>query len=327
MANQTNQTTTDDMDDDEIILDTAAEQAAPIALPPEDDDFDADAPLTEDERALLSEEELAILDGAEGDAAQTETADTDPAPGAATETAPAVAPAATAQELPPRPEVDAEAARAKVENADAAREAAFTAYEDGETTRDEYLAQMKRIDQEVAESRADLALIARHEQAEEAAFTARVESFKADATAYLKEFAFLTDEAHITAFDRHVRAVTAAHSERMGNRAMLEMAHKLYATEAEALGQALPAVPAARTTTQKATTTTPEPGKPKLAPKPQAPVTLRTIPAAAISETAQTRYAAIQARLDAVDGDPWAAERIMLSLSPEEREAFASMDL
>ena len=219
-------------------------------------------------------------------------------------------------------------------DAKAARQEALDKWQDGDMTNDELQEAIEAAEQAKEEAR-----LAAQEQAERAkaeeAFEARKASFMQDARAYLTtDYPDLAKPEHLQEFDRHVRSVTASpRFEGKSNREMLEAAHKLYAAEADVLGIAVPALKrAAKSDAKTDTKPAPKaeaPAKPRRAPKPEVVPTLAKVPAAATNSAADGKWGSVAARYAQADrdGDVAAMERIMASLSPEEAEAFASMDI
>ena len=273
---------------------------------PEDPQVDtpADETTPEEDLRLLSDEERAALEDA--DTLDEEDTGEGEAPDAGEEPAPVADPAPQAP-AEAAPAVDPEAVQAALAEAEQAKEAAFDKYEDGELTRAEYLAELKRIDTEYAGAAAAAALEARQMQE-------RVAGFKQEAIAYLTAVPALKDPAHLEAFDAHVRAVTGdPRSANLTFRQMLEMAHARYAAEAAYLGVTVPPVPSGKPAAQKT------------AQKAEPPVTLARVPAAAVTSASDGKWGQLQKAVD--EGDAATVERIMAGLTEAEREAFASMDV
>lgn len=303
---------------------------------PEDED-DGLGEIGESDLARLSDEERAAMaedDGDEGDP-EAEEDDEDAGEQAEDEAEPAAAaaeddaPPPVAEEEAPQPEpaprepepdlTDAFAAiTAEVKDA---RAKLFENYNDGEMTREEYLEQIDALDQQ-AEAKKSAAR-------EEALWEQTRTAFLAEAKTYMaaEANAYLRDPAHIEGYDRHVRAVTASPAyDGMTHRQKLDLAHRLYRTEAEALGKELPA-PAAKPA-PKAEGPKPE-AKAEAKPrpkKPDPPRTIRDIPAAGAARVNDSRWGELQERIDNAT-DPYELERVMASMSDEEREAFASADV
>lgn len=301
---------------------------------PEGDEFDESdlARLTDEERAALEDDQDEGEDGEEG---QTETDEkTPPAVTEADESEPPITSAPPdAPVLPPRPEVDVEAAQTIIDEAKAAREKAFERYEDGEVTREEYLKEQQDIADREAAAKADLKLVEVYEKAVEDAATAQFDayrdSFNRAATTYLTEHPGLIDEAHVNAYDQHVKDILGNEALRakLDQRQILELAHKRYLVEAEALG--IKAPPLEKVTPAPDPQADPKAAKPKAPPppseKPPLPVTIQTMPSAGLSNTRDTRFGQLQDLLEKADAVE--AERIMASLTPEERDHFASLDI
>lgn len=316
--------------------------------PEEDDDIDPLAPLDQDDgdaepldpeaesldgalsdhdRSLLSDEELAALDGEaddDDDGEQPEVADALEAETAAPATTDAPAQATAAPQTPADPGTPPgdDAINAADEGLKAAKEqqkTILTRYDDGEITaaeRDEALA---ALTPEIGRHAAVLDAAQRH-------FEAQKTTFRDAAVAYLTEFGFLATDDHVTAFDRHVRQVTASPlSDGLSAREKLETAHRAYEAEVALYGKSLP-MPAPKVQVGEQ----PKPqktGKRELAPKPQAPVLLRNLPTSAATATSDGKYGQLQAAYEAIPLEDVAGrERFLARMSAEEREAFASMD-
>lgn len=305
-------------------------------LAPLDDD-DITGPLSDHEKGLLSDEELAALtddeEGDEGDGdAQVETA----AAAVATET-PAVAtqpaaPQAEAAKVAPASDAISEeavtAAETALEDLRTKRTAINTRYDDGEMTAAERDAEQRAIDDQIG---THAAVIARAEDS----YKQQVATFKDEAVAYFAEVPFLSEAGHIEAFDRIVRQVSASPlAEGLTFRQMLETAHRRYEAEAALYGVALPQpapkVGAATAKIEPAPASAPAPAvkpKPALAAKPEAPVTLRNVPAAAITGTSEGKYSSMEEQFNAIpEADVRGRERFLARMSAEEREFFSSAD-
>lgn len=275
---------------------------------------------------LLTDDELAALDGdddAEEDDPEPEPAavqDDDPAP--AGDPAESQAPQAQPQAF----ELTAEQIDQINAEAKAARQELLDKWGDGDLTNEELHAAVEETEQ-LKENARQAAL----EQAEQAkadeAFEARKASFTETARAYLtKDYPDLAKPEHLAEFDRHVRSVTASpRFDGKSNREMLEAAHKLYAAEAEVLGIE---VPAPKRAAKRAADPAPEP-KPAKRTKPEVVPTLARVPAAATNSAADGKWGSVAARYAEAErnGDVSGMEKIMGSLSEDEREAFASMDI
>lgn len=298
------------------------------------DDYDIRAELDEHDRHVLdqlTDEELAALAGDDEDDPDAEEDQGDDGEAAASaaqdeEGAGNEEPDAPAQAQPVSVELSEEEIAQINEAAKAARKEAMDKWRDGDLTDDELQEQMDAADQAREAARQQI-ILDRQQQAEDEAFEKRQAAFHDVARDYLtKDYPELADKAHLAEFDRHVRSVTA--SLRFADktpRQMLEAAHKLYLAEAEALGISAPPLKIAA----KNAADDPKGSEKPVAParKPQRPVvpTLARVPAAATNSAADGKWGSIQARFDAA-ATADEREAIMASLSPEEAEAFASMD-
>ena len=328
-----------DQDDDLPILadddQTTNQEGADDSDDPDDsgDEYDIRAEMDDSDNhvlGLLTDDELAALNGDDED----EGGDPEDEPAAAQEDEPATAGDPTedqaAQAQPQSFELSQEQIDQINADAKAARQEALDKWRDGDMTDEELQEAIDAAEQSKEEAR-----LAAQEQAEQAmaeeAFEARKASFMEDARAYLTtDYPDLAKPEHLQEFDRHVRSVTASpRFEGKSNREMLEAAHRLYAAEAEVLGIAVPALKGAAKSDAKPTPKAEAPAKPRRADKPEVVPTLARVPAAAANNAADGKWGSIAARYQAADrdGDVAAMERIMASLSDEEREAFASMDI
>jgi hypothetical protein len=155
------------------------------------------------------------------------------------------------------------------------------------------------------------------------------DAFISAAKGYFSEHPDLATQAHAQAYDRHVRAITGdPRYQNLTHRQMLEAAHRLYAAEAEVLGVDVPAPkgkakPAAEQA-QAQPKQEPAPA-PRKRPGDKAPVTLANVPNAAPVSVSDGKYSALAQRLESAGPEEY--ERILGSMSPEEAEAFASMDV
>lgn len=308
MSDQTTPPEDDDLDVDPL---------APLDdIPGEQDDLDTGTDLNDYDRTLLSEEELAALEGEEEDD------DAAPADPVATET-PAPAPAQAGETPAQQPAPVAtltdeaiDAAEAGMEAAKAAQKKVMEDYDDGELTAAERDEKMAELNDQIAEHGGVL------RQAQEA-FNAAKASFADTAKAYLAANPFLMEEEHLTAFDKMVREVSVSPlSTGKTHEQILAAAHRRYRADAAAFGTDLPEPVLSQPTAQPAV---PKP-KTTLAPKAAPPRTLQAIPPAAITGTSDGKYSSVQQQIDA-STDPYEIERLMARMTQEEREAFASMDV
>ena len=284
--------------------------------------------LTDDELAALNADDETEEDEPEPEPEPVAAEDDDPAPAGdpAEDQAPQAQPQAFELTEEQIDQINAEAK--------AARQEALDKWRDGDLTDDELQTAIDEAEQLKENARQAAIEQAERAKAEEA-FEARKASFIEDARTYLsKDYPDLAKPEHLAEFDRHVRSVTASpRFEGKSNREMLEAAHRLYAAEAEVLGITVPALKrAAKSAAEPAPKPEPKaetPAKPRRAPKPEVVPTLARVPAAATNSAADGKWGSIAARYQAADrdGDVAAMERIMASLSDEEREAFASMDI
>ena len=276
--------------------------------------------LSDEERAALFDDEAGDDDpeGQEGDADAADEGNSEGQPAdqeASNDDAPDDAADITGTQGTDLASLDAE-----LEALEAAKVAAFDAWEDGDMTREEYLEKVKEIDTTTKDTVSKRAVAESQEQA-------LITSFINTAGVYFNENPDLATEEHKYAFDRHVRAVTgSAQYQHMTHRQMLEAAHKLYAAEADVLGIDVPAFKAAKA---KAA---PVPDDPKVEtpkkrarPGDKAPRTLANVPNAASVSVSDGKYSSIAQKLENADAAEY--ERIFGSMSPDEAEAFASMDV
>jgi hypothetical protein len=330
-----------DQDDDLPILaddDTdqpEAQDTANAATDADDDqEYDALADMADDEQhilGLMSDEELAALRGEDDD--EGDEGD-DPAPAQAGDDGTAIDSAAEDAPVASQPaqvELTTEQLADIDRRVKEARTEARKAWQDGDLTDEEFDA---AIDQAEA-LRQTAAQELMQESAEDAAereFLQRKEAFVPVAKEYLtKDFPALASAEHLEGFDRHVRAVTSnpLHAGKTP-RQQLDLARKLYVAEVEDVldvtalrgaGKAPAAKPAA-TPAPKPTVATTQAAKP---PKREVVPTLARVPAAAANLTSDGKYGALQAEFDAADAA--GREKLMARMSPEEREAFASLDV
>lgn len=310
----------DDVTEDQVQADQAQaeEDQTEIEDAPSDDEE-----WTEEDMRLLSDEERAALFGDDegtGDADETDEGDDQGEP-AAQATGDDTAQDDTdiiGTQVPDLAALDAE-----IEALDAAKVAALDEWEEGNLSRDEYLAKLAEIDAVSKETIAQRAVAEAQEQAV-------YESFIGTAKSYFGEFPALATKDHAEAYDRHVRSVTGNPAyQHMTHRQMLEAAHKLYAAEAEVLGVADVPAPegkakAAPAPAPEAKAADPAPAR-KPRPGDKAPVTLRNVPNAAPVSASDGKYSSLAQRLESASAEEY--ERILGSMSPDEAEAFASMDV
>lgn len=315
------------------MTDTTAEIEVPKPVIPADDEF------SEDDMRLLTDEERAALlagddDGEEDEGAEQEAEGEDAGEEGSDESEPAAEAAAKAEpedQPEPEPEPRAEARppeslpdtaglTEKLSAIEADREKLMEQFEDGDLTRDEYKAKLADLAKGEREAVKALAVAEAQQQA-------IADAFYGEVRAYAQAYPELLDPngPHIEHFDRHVRAVTGSDAyAHMSYRQMLEAAHTLYEAEAKVLGNE--AVPMKGAAPAKAEAPKAEAPKPEKRKRPEPPITLAKVPAAAPVQVADGKFNALQQRLDAAETAE-EIERIMMSLSPEEAEAFASMDL
>jgi hypothetical protein len=312
----------DDVTEDQVQADQAQ---AEDDLPEIEDAPGDDEEWTEEDMRLLSDEERAALfgdDEGEGDADEADEGDAEDEPAAQAASDDAAQDDTDSMVGTQAP--DPAALDAEIEALDAAKVAAFDDFEEGNLSRDEYLAKLAEID---GVSKQTIAQRAVAESQEQAVYTA----FIGTAKGYFGEFPDLATTAHEEAYDRHVRSVTGNPAyQHMTHRQMLEAAHTLYAAEASVLGVDVPAPkgkakPApAPAPEAKAADPAPAPAR-KPRPGDKAPVTLRNVPNAAPVSASDGKYSSLAQRLE--NAGPEEYERIMGSMSPDEAEAFASMDV
>lgn len=308
---------TEDLTRDDQIEGEAGEAEADLADMTDDADT---GEVTEEELDALTEEERAAL--AEGD--EDGDGDGDGDDGAADDAPPADAAAAqddtTNGDAQPDPEpvkVDPAVTEKILSQAKADKKALFAQYEDGELTRDQYLEGLEKIDTESANAAAQAALEVQQEAQE-------YEAWQKEARGYLAEVPELSTEAHLQAFDAHVRRVTNdPASAKLSYRQMLEKAHRYYLADQPEVATPIPALPASR---RAGAAPKKEAAPAPAAQRPEPPITLARIPSAVPSAVSDGRYGQLQ---KAVDDAQTAeeVERIMAGMTEAEREAFASMDV
>ena len=292
------------------------------------DEYDIRDELDDNDRHvldLLTDEERAALDDVEGDddtEGATDDEQGDDAPPIAEEIEPA-----TESEAKPQAPVSADLTdedRARIREATQAKQdAALEAWRDGDMT-DEELREAMGAALEAAEQERAAILAEKQLAAEEVEFERRQAEFTEVAKGYLTaEYPALASADHLPRFNQLVGGVSV--DPRMQGktpRQILEAAHKLYQVEADIHGFEIPKLKASGAK---------EPATPDAKParKPQREVvpTLARIPAAAANSVADGKWSALQAKFDAVAHDPSAQERLLRTLSPEEMEAWASMDV
>lgn len=309
-----------------------------------EDDYDIISELEDDERHILdmlTDEEREALGVGDDDDGDPDPAEEDPDGEADEPAQPEDDAAATNETAYNRAtEEDAPPQSADLSDDDisqidadikAQRAALREKWRDGDLTDQEFDDQ----DDALAASRESAIAAAREQkaqQAEEQAREALQSALIEEARALVaKHPDFLANgKEHLMGLDRHVRAV--AESPRyagMSAKDMMGAAMRLYVAEGEAMGFevpgaadfAKPARPAARNKQQKAQQEAP---KPKTA-KPEPPKTLARVPAAATNSTVDGKWGALQHIMKTGTVDE--QERAMASLSDEEREIFASMDI
>lgn len=316
------QTPADEDLDDDIDPQVSVDEATDLP-----EDTEAEGPLSDHERGLLSEEELAALEGDNGDEDGDDGVQPAPADALAAET-PAPAPA-PAQPAAPQPEQAPaaqpvatdltdeaiDAAEAGLQAAKDGRKAILDQYDDGELTAAERDAKMGELDDQIAQHAATLRVA-------EDAFNATKASFAQTAKGYLEANSILLDDAHLLNFDKMVREVSVSPlAIGKTHEQILAAAHRRYKADAAAFGIDIPD-PVLGSAASK-----PQ-AKPQatLAPKAEPPRTLMAIPPAAVTGTSDGRYSSIQQEIDATD-DPYVIEKLMSRMTEAEREAFASMDV
>jgi hypothetical protein len=315
-----NQTPADEDLDDDIDPQVSVDEATDLP-----EDTEAEGPLSDHERGLLSEEELAALEGDDGNEDGDDGVQPAPADALAAETpAPAPAqPAAPQPEQAPAAQPVAtdltdeaiDAAEAGLQAAKDGRKAILDQYDDGELTAAERDAKMGELDDQIAQHAATLRVA-------EDAFNATKASFAQTAKGYLEANSILLDDAHLQNFDKMVREVSVSPlAIGKTHEQILAAAHRRYKADAAAFGIDIPepVLGAAASKPQAKPQTT-------LAPKAAPPRTLMAIPPAAVTGTSDGRYSSIQQEIDATD-DPYVIEKLMSRMTEAEREAFASMDV
>jgi len=269
------------------------EEREAIAGGDDDEDEDED----EDDGAIVTD-----MDQNEGDA------DVKAQPVEAPETAPlatAEPKAAPRAPAPVAPE-DLSPLVRKLDDAKAAREEAWSGYQDGDLDEDEYRAAINAADVAADNARDELAMARARpavqqqlvQQAEDQRWDAAVEKFKAAEPAL-----FAPDR--VSGFNAHVQFLTE-HRPDLSFEGALKLAKTLYTAEAEEMGKPM----------------TPAPGpKPGRGPRPGAPKTLALAPQASAATIDDGRYSGVDRLLET--GDPMGAEAAMARMTDAEFDAYA----
>ncbi|WP_104019121.1 hypothetical protein [Roseovarius nitratireducens] len=192
-------------------------------------------------------------------------------------------------------------------------------YDDGDLSRDELREQQAAL-QEKIDSAVEGRAIARKQLADE------TEQWNDAVSKYLTDYEGLKSEGVIAAFDAEVRAVTS--NPALANRSFKEqlaIAHRRLVSTADDLGlKDVPPIkgqepaPQPQPQPQQQRATDPRGDDLRTPPK-----TLARVPASDMSDTGDSKYAALQRVVDT--GKPEEVERAMAQLSDEERDIFSSM--
>ena len=327
--------TKDPREDEDVPLMTDEDQQQDTEAAAEDstddagDEYDIRDELDDYDRHVLdqlTDEELAALAGDDEDESEEEPEEADPAEAQADaedEGDEAASPHAPQDTSAPPVTVglnDEDRQRIK-DAAKAARAEARQKWQDGDLTDEELDAAFDAAD-DAAEQEREAILAEKQQAAADAEFERFRADFMQEARKYLsQDYPELGDhKTHLPDFDRHVNIVTgSAKYAGMTPRQMLEAAHRLYIAEGEVLGVSVPPLKGSK----PADTKEPQP-KPKA--KRNVVPTLAKVPAAATNTAADGKWGNLQARFDAcTTADEM--EKLMMSLTPDEMEAFASMDV
>jgi hypothetical protein len=312
-------------DDDQVTEQTEGDDVSDDADLGEE--YDALADMAEDEKyllSLMSEEELAALRGEEHE--EGEDGDNDAAvaldDAAATQGDPAAQADAGKAAQPAPVELTADQLAQIDARVKAARSAAMAQWRDGDLTDEELDEAMEAADALRHTAKAELEQQAQAQLSDQE-FEQFRQAFLAEAKSYLTtDYPLLASADHMAGFDRHVLSVTAnpIHASKTP-RQMLDLARKLYVAEVEGVLDVTALRDKGKPDTPKQDKQpAPAPAKPKSEVVP----TLARVPAAATNATSDGKYGALQAAFDRADAA--GKEAIMARLSPEEAEAFASMD-
>ncbi len=304
-----------------------------IAQARDDDDEDGIpahilARMTPEERTALNDSDDADDYDDEGDPeeepgeeVEVVDEDDDPAP-TATEAAPAPATGepvqeqAADEEVVVFPDADPDELDAKINGLKGDLKTARTKFDDGETTSDEYDAEVERITEAMADARAE-------KREAEKAIQRYQDTWKTTVQAYAGQNPILFSDAHMAGFDREVKTVTRDPAfDGLSHRAKLDLARERYRVTAAATGNPLPDAPAAeKPKPEKKKSHGPKSGLGKI------PPTLANVPAADSAGVGNGRWSQIQALMNDPNTPPQQIEKIMRSMSREERDALSSADI
>lgn len=285
--------------------------------------------ITDDEKAILTEEELAALD--DSDVVETEdTDDNDDDDGddaSASEPAPAAEPApaepAAAQpeaeddddDVPPAQapageRLDPQAVQQKLDDIEKQRGELATKLDDGDLTTAEYTKALDTLAEQKHGITAQLAQQQTQDKAE-------MDRWDADCRKFLAKNAYLIENAtRRDSFDGIVKRVTGDPANAsLSNRKQLEMAHTLWREE-----MGLPAETPAKKNADPAPDPAPA-AKPKPKAKVELPPTLAHVPAADINDTEDGKYAHLDALMAK---DPVAYEAALARLSDADQDDYLS---
>ena len=187
-------------------------------------------------------------------------------------------------------------------------------YEEGDITADDLASKLDGLDTERDEL---VGQIKKFEGAVEAAAEAATARWYSEVDAFMAAHPEVKgSELKLQAFDQYLRQVTGNPANNsMSNGELIEKAYTTWVDQVGYVAPAAPAhapTPAAATSTSKAKAATPPP-------KRDIPPTLAHVPAAAVAETDDGKYAALD-RL--MDSNPLAYEERLSAMSEHEREAY-----
>lgn len=284
--------------------------------------------LTDDEKSLLTEEELAGLDeedaqdagndgddgddGADGEPEEEPELAADPAPAhePAADPAPTADPDDDDDDLPADPapageRLDPQAVQQQLDDIARQRKELATKLDDGDLTTSEFTAAIDKLNDQKHDITAALAEQERSEKAV-------IERWETDCRRFLGKNSDVTaSPARLQAFDSVVRRVTGdPDNATLSNRKQLEKAHALWKEE-----MGFDADPGAAPKDKQ-----PAPPKPK--PKTEIPPTLAHVPAADINDADDGKYSHLDALLH--KGDAVAYEAALARLSDAEQDDYLS---
>jgi hypothetical protein len=315
------------MSDQALEHDELDDRPDPVDTAPAANRYDIRSEMDEDEKHLLdllTDEELAAL--AEDDEAEDSETVQDGNEAPPEEAAPEPVEDAKA---PPAdqsvPQVDLTPEQiAEIEAGEkAAIRTALDEWRDGTLTDEELEARIDEAKKGARDAMED-AMAAILDQQAEAQFQKKVEAFQAEARTYLDANPGLKGTKEIRAYDAHVRAITGNPDfDHLNPGQVLQLAHRRYLVDAEALGLAAP--PVASKADAKPKATPPAPAAPARKPRPDPVPTLARVPAAATNAAVDGEWAAAEEAFRRAS--PIEREQILMRMGPDKAEYFASLDM